>query len=223
MDPDKEPPPYAPPAYEPEPPPPAEHNNESSSFPKDKKAPVEQQADTTFRPQASTSSAPLDLSINAGGDPLCFHVYKSGGFLSLDDVVTGEDKTTPLYYLRFPRTLSPRWNLTLHRGDSNGPLLCTITKGAWNANKLLTFAESEGGREYPSTSPRCSAEVASLSLIRTATSGPETAYSRPTGPFASTSRGSRDSSLWLSGRTLQQALAKTASCSSTRPSFTWST
>lgn len=45
------------------------------------------------------------------------------------------------YYLRFPRTLRTSWNLTLHRGDSNGPLLCTITKGAWNANKVLTFAE----------------------------------------------------------------------------------
>jgi hypothetical protein len=45
------------------------------------------------------------------------------------------------YYLRFPRTLSMSWNLTLHRGDSVGPLLCTITKGPWNADKVLTFAE----------------------------------------------------------------------------------
>ncbi|GAA5979228.1 hypothetical protein JCM11641_001967 [Rhodosporidiobolus odoratus] len=71
-----------------------------------------------------------------GRPPLEFHVYKSGGACtwSKDDVVTGPDKRTILYHLDFPHTWFGSWNMSLRRGGSAGPEVCTIKKGAMGSS-----------------------------------------------------------------------------------------
>ncbi|BGP19829.1 hypothetical protein JCM10213_003138 [Rhodosporidiobolus nylandii] len=73
--------------------------------------------------------------------PIEFHVYRSGGLFSKDDVVTGPDKQTVLYHLTFPvKFFSGRWDLTLRRHGPQGQEVCKIAKGSWGDSFDVTMA-----------------------------------------------------------------------------------
>ncbi|GAA5867624.1 hypothetical protein JCM8547_001318, partial [Rhodosporidiobolus lusitaniae] len=70
-----------------------------------------------------------------------YHVYRRGGIFSLDDVVTGPDKTQILYTLDFPLKWSGKWDLTLTRGNKTGPLVAKIAKSMWKSSFTVTLAD----------------------------------------------------------------------------------
>ncbi|KAK4701863.1 hypothetical protein P7C70_g4361, partial [Phenoliferia sp. Uapishka_3] len=87
-------------------------------------------------------------AVDSGGPPEVLNVYKSAGFFSNDDVITGVDKNIVLlvlwkdvskvaelkstlelrrrYYLTFPHK---RNHFSLRRGGKDGELVCDITTG----------------------------------------------------------------------------------------------
>ncbi|KAI5477548.1 hypothetical protein MNV49_006136 [Pseudohyphozyma bogoriensis] len=77
-------------------------------------------------------TVPIVGDVNSRGQAVAFNVHKAGGVFSKDDVVTAaSDRNTALYYLDFPHTWRSSWNLTLHRGAKEGPVLCTLNKGSY--------------------------------------------------------------------------------------------
>ncbi|ORY85936.1 hypothetical protein BCR35DRAFT_302530 [Leucosporidium creatinivorum] len=89
------------------------------------------------QPTASTSATPSDLSLSGNGPPISFHIYKAGGVFSRDDLVTGDDKKTILFYLDHPLSFFGSWSMTLHRGGKGGPPVSFIDKEALSSDMLL--------------------------------------------------------------------------------------
>ncbi|KAI5480631.1 hypothetical protein MNV49_007558 [Pseudohyphozyma bogoriensis] len=80
--------------------------------------------------------------LESSGDDIVLHVYKDKmGPFKWDDIVLGADKETPEYYLKFPAKLLGKWDMKLHRGTREGPVIFTITKGmGLRSNMTLTGA-----------------------------------------------------------------------------------
>ncbi|KAL8276124.1 hypothetical protein RQP46_011473 [Phenoliferia psychrophenolica] len=72
-----------------------------------------------------------DVSINSGGIPISYHIYKAGSMLSKDQVVKADDKSTVLYNLQAPHALS--WSLQLFPADATPEQapLCVLEKGSF--------------------------------------------------------------------------------------------
>ncbi|KAM0745714.1 hypothetical protein T439DRAFT_330449 [Meredithblackwellia eburnea MCA 4105] len=98
--------------------------------------------DEDEQPQASTSSssAIVGRSLEDGGAPTSFHVYKAPGMFNKDDIITHDDKQVVQYHLSFPRTWGG-WDLSLHRGSKDGPLVARIDKGSWSSEMRISMRD----------------------------------------------------------------------------------
>jgi len=58
--------------------------------------------------------------------PLCFHIYRVGGFWGDDKIIKADDRRTPRYYLKSTRLITS-WQFALHvGGEPNGVPICHV-------------------------------------------------------------------------------------------------